>query len=338
MADMTPITYGTDAHTAERMDTPRQDESEHSRRFRLSAASGQRLPHRCPTVDLFPMRELQDMKPAKLREIEQMPGHTPRPTDRPEHPLRWDEECLRYTSQTKRNFIIGVIRALGMVGFFFALFIFPVSTILTYFASISQQSTFYFSEALPTIIKFYSLLFSVLLSMWGGANLLYRLFPNFAAGYQPGPMWELNRRTGMVTVFANPAKKSTAWQVAHRLPFHEFDCYLQSTPSHQGLPQFNLSLVHYRQEAYVALVGMFGASSTHEEQRAAWDMVQRYMDTSQPLPDTPLWEEFRPLDPTTREHDRRTGRPPRYWRDMDDETYQQQVRAHQEKLDAFYRR
>ena len=173
--------------------------------------------------------------------------------------------------------------------------------------------------------------------MWGAATLIYRLFPNFASGFQPGPMWELNRRTGMVTVFANPAKKRTAWQVEHQLPFHEFDCYLQSTPSHQGLPQFNLSLVHYRQEVHVALVGMFGATSSHVEQRAAWDMVQRYMDTSQPLPDTPLWEEFRPLDPTSLEHDRRNGRPPRYWRDMDDETFAQKVHEHQDKLNAFYR-
>lgn len=336
MADMTPITYGANAHTAERMDTPRQDESEHSRRFRLSAASGQRLPHRCPTVDLFPMRELQDMKPAKLREVEQMPGHTPRPADRPEHPLRWDEECLRYTSQTKRNFFFGLMRAAGMVGL--GMVVFSGIGLSILFALMSLGGGQFGPSHYLMLGKIVSIISFFFLTLWGGASLIYRLFPNFAAGYQPGPMWELNRRTGMVTVFANPAKQSTAWQVAHRLPFHEFDCYLQSTPSHQGLPQFNLSLVHYRQEAYVALVGMFGASSTHEEQRAAWDMVQRYMDTSQPLPDTPLWEEFRPLDPTTREHDRRTGRDPRFWRDMDDETYQQQVHAHQSKLDAFYRR
>ncbi|SDM76526.1 hypothetical protein SAMN05192555_11917 [Franzmannia pantelleriensis] len=65
-------------------------------------------------------------------------------------------------------------------------------------------------------------------------------------------------------------------------------------------------------------------------------MLQRYMDTSQPLPDTPLWEEFRPLDPTSLEHDRRSGRPPRYWRDMDDETFAQKVHEHQDKLDTFY--
>lgn len=150
-------------------------------------------------------------------------------------------------------------------------------------------------------------------------------------------MWELNRRTGLVTVFADSSKKRTAWRVAHRLPFHEFDCYLLSTPDAQGSPQYSLSLVHYREEAQVRLVGMFGATQSHLEQRASWDMLQRYMDVSQPLPDFPMLEQDRPADPTTREHDRRTGRDPRFWRDMDDETFQQRVHAHQDKLNACYR-
>jgi hypothetical protein len=47
------------------------------------------------------------------------------------------------------------------------------------------------------------------------------------------------------------------------------------------------------------------------------------MDTSRPLPDAPLFEEHRRNDPTTVEHDKATGRNPRYWIDMDDETFKQ---------------
>ncbi|MGR2738364.1 hypothetical protein ACUY1T_07925 [Billgrantia sp. Q4P2] len=335
----TPITYAADAYTPERAQQPRSEECRHSRRFRLAAASGQRLPRRQPTVDMAPMRELRDTPPAKLREIEAMPGHTPRPPDRPEHPLRWDEECLRYTSQTKRNFFFGIIRVTGIVGIFWLTPItFLTAIILAAIdANDARTGNFFFN-----FIAFFwwegTLLVLIgSLVLWGGANLIYRLFPNWSSGYQPGPMWELNRATGKVVVFSNPGKKSTAWQVAHELPFEEFDCYLQSTPSHQGLPQFNLSLMHYREEAHVALVGMFGATSSHVEQRAAWDMIQRYMDTSQPLPDTPMWEEFRHLDPTTLEHDQRTGRNPRYWRDMDDDAFAQRVNEQQDKLNAFYR-
>jgi len=259
-----------------------------------------------------------------------------RPEDRPTHPLRMDEECLRYTSQTKRNFIIGVIRVFGMVGFFCSLIVAAISVILDLFFFIGNENV-NFKNELMAVLGIYSYIWGGTLVLWGGANLIYRLFPNWASGYQPGPMWELNRATGKVIVFANPAKKSTAWQVAHELPFEEFDCYLQSTPSHQGLPQFNLSLVHYREEAHVALVGMFSATSSHVEQRAAWDMIQRYMDTTQPLPDIPVFEIYRPLDPASIEHDRRTGRNPRFWRDMDDATYERHVSEHQDKLNAFYR-
>ncbi|WP_197030791.1 hypothetical protein [Halomonas sp. BC04] len=176
MADMMPITYTADAHTAELAQRPRQSESEHSRRFRMSAASGQRLPHHHPTVEMVPLaRGLEIVPPTQVRHIESQPGHTPRPADRAQHLIRMDEECLRYASQTKRNFFIGIIRTLGMIGFFFALFIFPVSTILIYFASISPQSTYEFKEVLADILEFYLYLFLVLLSMWG-VEILYTAF------------------------------------------------------------------------------------------------------------------------------------------------------------------
>ncbi|WP_106376200.1 hypothetical protein [Vreelandella songnenensis] len=332
MTDLTPITYAYTEHTSEKFLWPRSEPCHHGKRFRLTVASGQQLTYRHPTEALFPARELVDMPPKRLRELEQMPNHSPRPSDRPEHPLRWDEECLRYTSQTKTNFIIGVIRALGMVGFFLSLFVLFISLLLSLFfpsQNISLKEELiavFFSNG---IYIFFSLL------MWGGVTLLYRFFPDYTSGYQPGPMWELNRRTGMVKVFANSAKKSTAWKVAHELPFHEFDCYLQSSPTSQGIAQYNLSLVHYSAEAHVALVGMFGVTS-RLDQLAAWDMVQRFMDTSQPLPDSPQWEQFRPLDPTTLEWDKEIARPPRFWRDMEDEAFNQKIVELQDRLSAFY--
>src|SRR5690554_6177900 len=335
MTDMTPITYAAGAYTATQAEQPRPEENRQSRRFRL-ATRGQHLPRRQPTRDLFPMHELGRQPLARLREIEAMPGHTPRPEDRPSHPLRWDEECLRYTSQTKRNFFFGVIRGLGMVGFFCTILVGIATTLLIYFGSFSSQNYYEFRDYLPTIVKLFSYTLLLCSAMWGGATLIYRLFPNFAAGWQPGPLWELNRRTGQVTVFATPVRRGNAWQVAHTLPFHEFDCYLQNTPSHQGLPQFNLVLAHYSREAHVALVGMFGASSRMEQQ-AAWDMLQRYMDTSQPLPDLPVFEMYRDLDPTTLAHDQRSGRDPRYWRDMDDATFRRKMDEHQQALSDAYR-
>ncbi|PRY58717.1 hypothetical protein B0H98_1187 [Vreelandella songnenensis] len=335
MTDLTPITYADSAHTSEKFLWPRSETCHHGKRFRLSAASGQQLPYRHPSEPLFPASELVNTRPKRLCELEQMPNHSPRPVDRPEHPLRWDEECLRYTSQTKIYFIIGALRALralGMVGFFLGLFVLCASLSLTLFFP-SQGINL--KEELILDFLTNGVIIGFFLFLWGGGSIIYRFLPNFISGYQSGPMWELDRRTGMVKVFANSAKKSTAWKVAHELPFHEFDCYLQSSPSSQGIAQYNLSLVHYSVEAHVALVGMFGVTS-RLDQLAAWDMVQRFMDTSQPLPDSPQWEQFRPLDPTTLEWDKEIARPPRFWRDMEDEAFNQKIVELQDRLSAFY--
>ncbi len=48
---------------------------------------------------------------------------------------------------------------------------------------------------------------------------------------------------------------------------------------------------------------------------AFWDTLQRYMDVEQPLPDLPVLEQSRHLDPVTATHDAAIGRPERYWRD-----------------------
>src|SRR5690554_7024615 len=55
---------------------------------------------------------------------------------------------------------------------------------------------------------------------------------------------------------------------------------------------------------------------------ALWDMLQRYMDVTQPLPDMPRLEPFRHLDPVTAKYDQTTSRNPRYWRDLDLEDWQ----------------
>lgn len=45
------------------------------------------------------------------------------------------------------------------------------------------------------------------------------------------------------------------------------------------------------------------------------------MDVTRPLPDFPVLEPHRYKDPVTAEHDQKTVRPERYWRDMDDKAF-----------------
>ncbi|WP_222425790.1 hypothetical protein [Vreelandella titanicae] len=137
MTDLTPITYADTAHTFEKFLWPRSEPCHHGKRFRLSAASGQRLAPRNPTISIPPVAKgLELITPAQLRNIESQPDFSPRPKGYQQYPIRMDEECLRYSSQTKLDFIVGVVRGLGMVGFFLFLFVAIVGNILVFFCLI----------------------------------------------------------------------------------------------------------------------------------------------------------------------------------------------------------
>ena len=119
-----------------------------------------------------------------------------------------------------------------------------------------------------------------------------------------------NRQTGMVS-FAQGKKKPPFEAL-----FIEFDGYLERIIQRGGV-FYRLIFVHrYTGKSFHNTSFSSFLSHTHDV-HAEWDMLQRYMDVSQPLPDIPRLEPFRHLDPTTAEHDRQTGRDPRYWRDLD---------------------
>ncbi|SNC57173.1 hypothetical protein [Vibrio cholerae] len=142
-------------------------------------------------------------------------------------------------------------------------------------------------------------------------------------------VYSLNRQTGMVTLF----KKGNKERFSH--PFIEFDCVLMSAPSPQGHLNYNLMLVHryHNYSVGVPIGNLIGSNERVAEYYRLWNMIQRYMDISQPMPDILVLEPARERDPTTAAYDKQTGRNPRYWRDMSDEEYHQTLKkiAEQQK-------
>lgn len=60
------------------------------------------------------------------------------------------------------------------------------------------------------------------------------------------------------------------------------------------------------------------------------------MDVDQPLPDLPILEQSRHLDPVTAAYDKTQNRPERRWRDMDVKAWRRkEARALREKLAAY---
>ncbi|GAA0232354.1 hypothetical protein [Marinomonas primoryensis] len=153
--------------------------------------------------------------------------------------------------------------------------------------------------------------------------LIYIHYKLLHAGYmflapflRPSRIFELNRTTGMVTLF----KKNKPF-FTHL--FIEFDCVLMSSPTQQGFLNYSLTLIHRYQDYSVGvpISGSMGANHKVIEYHRFWNMVQRYMDISQPLPDILVLEPARQRDPTTIAYDKEHNRNPRYWRDMTDDEF-----------------
>lgn len=100
-------------------------------------------------------------------------------------------------------------------------------------------------------------------------------------------------------------------------PFEEFDPVLQLLPSGYGSHDYALWLHHRYTDNKICLATKVHALGLDQPNALAfWDCLQRYMDVTQPLPDLPVLEQSRHLDPVTAAYDAKTGRNPRRWRDQ----------------------
>jgi hypothetical protein len=105
-------------------------------------------------------------------------------------------------------------------------------------------------------------------------------------------------------------------------PFSEFDAWWDIVHIGNGGTYPILKIVHrYREIAFTMNSG-FLTGVNKKELYSIWLVLQRYMDVSQPLPDLPIFEPYRELDPVTAEFDRDSGRDPRRWRNSSYEQWQ----------------
>jgi len=145
--------------------------------------------------------------------------------------------------------------------------------------------------------------------------------------FRHAPEWEFNRRTGMIKVWQY-SRKFPFWPakppVVTEKPFYEFDAWCCARVDRHGT-LFDLVLSHRYSKLDATVGDILGAHGSASMCYAYWDFIQNYMDVTRPLPELPMLERYRPLDPITAESDRKADRPPRHWRDMDDETFKKKV-------------
>lgn len=130
---------------------------------------------------------------------------------------------------------------------------------------------------------------------------------------------EFNRQTGTLTIARRFRKPFVA-------PFYEFDPVMQLLPTGYGGHDYALWLHHRYDGTKVCLARKVHTLGLDKHNlHAFWDTLQRYMDVSQPLPDLPVLEQSRHLDPVTAAHDAAAGRNPRKWRDLNVEAWKRKA-------------
>ncbi|MDX1634828.1 MAG: hypothetical protein R3280_09340 [Marinobacter sp.] len=284
---------------------------------------------------VYPAGFLDTWTPEGLRENEEREkrkGITER-EERHTYYGRVDEEMLRYATLPRTSWLLLWMRHGGRVVF---LMLFPITLLVWLFGWTQMPSGITFKEfLLDGVIQTFCFLLLPFLVCWGIGAFLEKKFPKLVYQEPKGPLWELNRRTGLVTLFHHPEKSDRPGEVDAQAPFHEWDGYMLSLPDHQGFIWYRLVLVHKTREWALSLNQLVPATTNREEVYAFWDLIRQYMDVTKPLPDIPLFEAYRHLDPTTAEYDRRKDREPHYWRDMDDETYKAFQRDNMDRLHRY---
>ncbi len=243
----------------------------------------------------------------------------------------FDHGCIRYARLSAFSAFVNFINIVAKVGFWA---IFPLSLIASLIAPDAFDGTK--EEVIWKLAEVPIMMAAVTLIPWLGTSLLIQLFPKFFIRSGKGPEWELNRRTGMVKIWTYPRKlpfrKRGRPEVVEER-FTEFSPWISALGDRHGA-LYRLEFFH-RKKDIEAYVGDFLLPQRHPVMcYAYWHFLQNYMDITKPLPDIPILEQYRHLDPVTAEYDRKTKRPDRYWRDMDDETWKEKKREVYEKTMA----
>lgn len=286
------------------------------------------------TQELAPAKFFHKDSPKRLRIREQVERedaekkangtYKPRITETEDFHYIHDHQRYRFAQLSVGGRFWMNLYVFGKWGFIFLL----LPALFAHIVDISTGDESWLEGTKSAVIEVYSWILGPPLAMWFIGGLVIHKLPKLWVRPSRGPLWELNRQTGMVTVFdydnnGEYKKNGTIGELT--APFHEFDAYVISSPDRQGLPMNVLKLSHRYRDIRLGFGPILHQSDDANEHFALWDYLQNYMDVSRPLPDIPYLEQYRHLDPTTAEHDRRTGRDPRYWVDMDDETFKAKV-------------
>ncbi|WP_408003790.1 hypothetical protein [Pseudomonas triticifolii] len=248
---------------------------------------------------------------------------------------RYDHERFKFSQLPFTSQLWLYILQLGKAG----CILFTPIIIGTHILDISTSRDSWQDVTIEALLEVYPIFIGIPLLCWSLGHIVVNHFPKIWFRPPKGPLWELNRRTGLVTIFDYKRHRKEGVIDQFVAPFYEFDAYMITTRDRHG-SYYGLLLRHRYQKQQINFHSLLAPDDIKQQPCALWDFFQNYMDTSRPLPDIPYFEEHRHLDPVTAKYDRENGRNPRYWIDMDDDTFKQRMNVMWQRIrtiDTFTR-
>jgi len=201
------------------------------------------------TEDIVPLSMLRQSTPTGLRTQEKYQQDVAaglrqeeKFAQRDYHQIN-DHERIRYAPFSKRTTFWFYLLGGGRFVFWVMMIMSPISWLL-----VADAHPEGFTQGLISVVlKTAPWFLGVPLACWAIGSLVVHKFTNWVVRPSKGPLWEFNRRTGMVTIFdydnmGEYKRSGTIGEFTY--PFHEFDAYISSAPDRQGLIWHQLHLVH----------------------------------------------------------------------------------------------
>lgn len=328
--------YSSEAYTSNHIPV----QADASKRSFTHKMTGSRLPWG-NTQDVMPEQVLKELTPESMRywedwqrekkEMKENGTYVPRPLEGMELHYKHNHEMIRHAQLPFRSQFWLSLKTWGK---WITIMLTPIALLahLTIMPA-SEETTWEFTSNL--LITFYSWLIGIPLICWVAGHTIIQNFPKFWFRPPIGPLWELNRRTGLIKTFDYKDFKTQGKAEEIVAPFYEFDAYIITNPDRQGLPMNGLSLVHRYRDISINFSDLIVPDNTTQQPCALWDFLQNFMDISRSLPDIPAHEPYRHSDPVTASEDKKNGRKARYWIDMENDRFNTKVKEMLARIDTI---
>ncbi|SDX69315.1 hypothetical protein, partial [Marinobacter mobilis] len=206
----------------------------------------------------LPWGNAQDVAPASI--LSRVPPKSLRRIEREGDPLagvgyqgRMDHECIRHARMAFRVIAVDFVGILSKFAFFT---LGPLSIVVSLLFYFTFGNDPYLIDSKKDLFIFVAICTILPLAVWQLTKIMFNLFPKWLLKTGRGPEWELNRRTGLVTVWTYPKKAPFRKQgnpTITQAPFYEFDAWVNARADRHGV--LNSLVMYHRYQKLMVPVG-----------------------------------------------------------------------------------